>query len=259
MKETFEPALLKRRATIAQTVSDSNGAYVTGPSPTQLLKRTAIRPLRILFLSPVVFLLSLYTGFIYGLIYVLFTTFPDVYIGRYGFTTELSGLVYLGLGLGMLVSLMFCIFLGDRLMANGTTGRSREPERRLLPMLWFSLVLPVGFFWYGWSAYKAAPWIVTILGTLLIGVGSMMILIPVQSYLVDAFDCEAAASAIAAATIVRSLFGAFLPLTGAPLYRALGLGWGNSLLGFIALTFSPVPYLFYRYGERLRAQFTIRL
>lgn len=259
MKETFEPTLLRRRPRVVQTASDNNRTDAPGPTPTQLLKRTAIRPLRILFLSPVAFLLSLYTGFIYGLIYVLFTTFPEVYIGTYGFTTELSGLVYLGLGLGMLISLIFCIFLGDRLMTNGKTNRSGKPERRLLPMIWFSLFLPFGFVWYGWSADQAAPWIITILGTLLIGIGSMMILIPVQSYLVDAFDCEAAASAIAAATIVRSLFGAFLPLIGPPLYRALGFGWGNSLLGIIALTFSPVPYLFYRYGEMLRVKFIIKL
>lgn len=126
-------------------------------------------------------------------------------------------------------------------------------------MIWFSLVLPFGFIWYGWRADQAATWIVTILGTLLIDIGSMMILIPVQAYLVDAFDCEAAASAIAAATGVRSLFGAFLPLTGPPLYRALRYGWGNSLLGFIALTFSPVPYLLYRYGETLRVKFIIKL
>ncbi|OAQ98559.1 hypothetical protein LLEC1_04265, partial [Akanthomyces lecanii] len=119
--------------------------------------------------------------------------------------------------------------LGERLMMRGTTGRSGEPERRPLPLLWFSLVPPVGLFGYGWSADKAAPWIVTILGTLLIGVGSMMILIPVQSYLVDAFNREAAASAIAAATIVRSFFGAFFATYWPVLVSAFWSRYGEML------------------------------
>jgi hypothetical protein len=74
---------------------------------------------------------------------------------------------------------------------------------------------------------------------------------PISTYLIDAFTIHAA-SALAANTILRSLFGAFLPLVGPPLYNKLGLGWGNSLLGFIALAMVPIPLLFWRYGERLR-------
>jgi hypothetical protein len=36
------------------------------------------------------------------------------------------------------------------------------------------------------------------------------------------------------------------------MYDALGLGWGNSLLGFISIAFFPVPFVLYIYGERLR-------
>jgi hypothetical protein len=74
---------------------------------------------------------------------------------------------------------------------------------------------------------------------------------PISSYLIDAFTIHAA-SAIAANTVLRSLLGALLPLAGPPMYEALGLGWGNSLLGFIALAMAPIPVLFWRYGEQLR-------
>jgi hypothetical protein len=36
------------------------------------------------------------------------------------------------------------------------------------------------------------------------------------------------------------------------MYQTLGLGWGNSLLAFIALALTPLPFIFYRYGERIR-------
>lgn len=75
---------------------------------------------------------------------------------------------------------------------------------------------------------------------------------PVQLYLIDALGHEAAASGLAANTILRSIAAALFPLAGRPLYSTLGLGWGNSVLGFLALLFVPVPWLFYKYGHKLR-------
>ena len=56
----------------------------------------------------------------------------------------------------------------------------------------------------------------------------------IQTYLADAFTIHAA-SATAANAVLRSLLGALLPLCGLDMYNSLGLGWGNSLLAFIAL------------------------
>jgi len=75
---------------------------------------------------------------------------------------------------------------------------------------------------------------------------------PVQLYLIDACGPKKAASALAANTILRSIAAGLLPLAGTSLYDQLGLGWGNSLLGFLAIMFLPVPWLLYRYGKRLR-------
>lgn len=84
-------------------------------------------------------------------------------------------------------------------------------------------------------------------------------MMPAQTYLVDVFGSEAAASALAANTLLRSLFGAFLPLAGPPLYQKLKLGWGNSLLGFIGLAFMPVPILLYKYAERIRTRWPVHI
>ena len=43
-----------------------------------------------------------------------------------------------------------------------------------------------------------------------------------------------------------------LPLSGLKMYNALGFGWGNSLLAFIALALVPVPVAFVFYGEKIR-------
>lgn len=75
--------------------------------------------------------------------------------------------------------------------------------------------------------------------------------------LVDTFTIYAA-SALASNTVVRSAFGAVLPLCGLQMYAKLGLGWGNSLLAFIAVAMIPVSLLLLKYGEMLRKKFPVK-
>lgn len=91
------------------------------------------------------------------------------------------------------------------------------------------------------------------IGTAFTSVGMIIIVMCIQTYLVDTYTVYAA-SAIAAATVLRSLAGALLPLCGLQVYDALGLGWGNSMLAFLALGLAPVPVLFGIFGERIRAR-----
>ncbi len=77
-------------------------------------------------------------------------------------------------------------------------------------------------------------------------------------YLVEAFGVYSA-SAIAATRVLQSVGGAVLPLAGQPLFQHLGLGWGSSVLAFIALLFVPVPWLLFRYGKRIREAWKVGL
>lgn len=70
-------------------------------------------------------------------------------------------------------------------------------------------------------------------------------------YIIDTFT-DHGASALAGLGFMRSIVGAVLPLAGEQTYDTLGHGWGNSLLGFIALALTPIPFVILRYGERLR-------
>jgi hypothetical protein len=36
------------------------------------------------------------------------------------------------------------------------------------------------------------------------------------------------------------------------MFHRLGVDWAGSLLSFLAVAFLPIPFLFYRYGEKLR-------
>lgn len=128
-----------------------------------------------------------------------------------------------------------------------------KPEDRLALYMVVpgSLAIPIGFFIYGWSAYYKIHWIVPEIGTALTGYGTIVILMCIQTYLVDTYTVHSP-SAIAANTVLRSILGALLPLCGLDIYDALGLGWGNTLFGFITLGLAPIPVLFGLFGEKLR-------
>ena len=78
--------------------------------------------------------------------------------------------------------------------------------------------------------------------------------IPPQSifnYLVDTYTIYAA-SVLAANSVLRSLFGFAFPLFATYMYENLGIHWASSIPAFLALACVPAPFLFYKYGPRIR-------
>ncbi|KAF2450143.1 cycloheximide resistance protein [Karstenula rhodostoma CBS 690.94] len=256
-RETYPYVLLQRKTASLQKEtgnSELRSALDTGRTPRQLFKASIVRPLRMLYLSPIVFLMSLVMAAVYGYLYLLLTTYPRVFGTQYNFSEKSIALVYLGVGVGSLLGLVFTGAISDRLLnhlAKRYNNGTPKPEYRLPTMLVGSILVPVGLFLYGWSAEERVHWIVPVIGTAILGGAMMIIFMPGLTYLIDAYTVYAA-SVSAAATVFRSLIGALLPLAGNAMYDALGVGWGNSLLGFIAVACIPVPLLFWIYGERLR-------
>lgn len=94
------------------------------------------------------------------------------------------------------------------------------------------------------------------IGACIFGAGAIVCFQCMQTYIVDAY-AKYAASGVAAAVVLRSLAGFGFPLFAPAMYNALGYGFGNSVLGFVAIVIGlPAPVLFWFYGERLRARST---
>lgn len=53
---------------------------------------------------------------------------------------------------------------------------------------------------------------------------------------------------------MRSIFGATLPLAGAKMYEAMTPRMAGTFLGLLELILIPIPWIFYRRGERIRAR-----
>jgi hypothetical protein len=144
--------------------------------------------------------------------------------------------------------------MSDRIIKQKVAaGNTLKPEDRLPAVITIpgSLCIPCGLILYAWATDKHFHWMVAQIGTAIAGFGIIAIVMCIQTYLVDAFTTYSA-SAIAASAVLRSLLGALLPLCGLDLYNAIGLGWGNTLLGLIALALAPILWVFGIYGERIR-------
>lgn len=195
---------------------DLISAYDVGKDLTMIVKRTVLvrgleRPFRMLF-SPILFLLGLYLSFVFGLLYLLFTTIPSVFIDSYGWAPELCGLAYLGLGIGFFSGLAVVAKTSDATiirLAKANNG-VYEPEMRLGNCTIFALFVPVGFFWYGWSADKHTHWIVPIIGLIPFSFGLMGILASIQTYYIDTGG-QYAASAMAGLAFLRCILLLFCP------------------------------------------------
>lgn len=265
MSETYPPVLLQRRVKrlrIERNNPDLRAAGQTDRTPLQLLLLNIVRPTKLLCLSPIVFILSLYIAVVYGYLYVMFSTMTEVFQGVYGIGDGNVGLTFLGLGVGQFIGLFFFGSVSDKTIKRkaASAGGEMKPEFRLHFLLPSSLFCPAGLFLYGWTAQYHVHWIVPIIGTVLISIGLILTFMCIGTYLVDAFTAYAA-SAMAANTVLRSLGGALLPLAARRLYDRLGLGWGNSLLAFVALAFTPLIWLLMRYAERIRThpRFQVKL
>ncbi|KAJ9144012.1 Bicyclomycin resistance protein [Coniochaeta hoffmannii] len=260
-RETYAPVLLQRKVDRLRKETGNDllrSKLDAGLSPADYFKRGIVRPFKMLFFSPLCSIFAVYMGITYGYLYLLFTSITIVFEQSYGFGSGTVGLVFLGLGVGSMVGLVGFSISSDRYLKKmaAKEGQGMKPEYRLRPLPLGAILLPAGFFLYGWTAQYRVHWIVPILGHVIIGVGNLLIFMAINMALVDTFTIYAA-SALASNTIIRSVFGAVLPLCGLKMYDKLGLGWGNSLLGFIAVAMIPISFLLLKYGEVLRKKFPL--
>lgn len=182
MRETYGPVILKRKAERLRKETGNLRLYtkfeIHGVGPLGALWIALQRPSKMLILSPITFLLSVYFAFVFGLLILLFTTLSSVYSRQYGFSVSMAGLSFLGSGLGSGVGLVVFGALSDKVAKKvSAKGSEWKPEARLLLMVWFAPVMPGGFFWYGWTAHYQVHWILPIIGTSFISMGALMVMV----------------------------------------------------------------------------------
>ncbi|KIW81811.1 hypothetical protein Z517_04837 [Fonsecaea pedrosoi CBS 271.37] len=258
MPETSSPNILYRRTMRLRKLT-GNSKLMCEPqligeqmTPREIAMMTLVRPFLLCFTEPMVFLLNMYIALIYGLLYIWFESFPIVFSGIYGFSLGLEGTAFLGILIGVLLTLPPFIWYQRKYIEPKFNDKGDlQPEWRLPPSFVGAFAIPICLFWFGWSARPDIHWIVPIIGTAWFSIGAFLLFNSVLNYLADAYPAYAA-SVLAGNDFFRSTFGAGFPLFASAMYKNLGVGWASSTLGFLAIAFIPIPFFLFKYGERLR-------
>lgn len=189
LRESYASAILEKKAKkLRKATGNSHIRSILddGRSTTDVFRTAIVRPTKMLFFSPIVGLISLYMAVLYGYLYLIFTILPFLYENQYGFSTGDVGLTYLGCGTGAGLGLLTNALVSDRvaMRLKAKRGGEHQPEYRLPPMMPATLVVPLGLFWFGWTAEFNHHWILPILGTGFFGLGTVAIFVRLASRLI---------------------------------------------------------------------------
>ncbi|KAI4179466.1 MAG: hypothetical protein LQ346_007189 [Caloplaca aetnensis] len=221
----------------------------------QMITITLTRPVRMILFEAIVLFTCMYVSIAYAIFYLFFEAYPLIFQGIYGFNTGTGGLAFLAIGVGAFLSVGIFMYWDSILVR---AKRRNAPwtlveEYRRLPLACLGGPLYViSLFWLGWTSNVDIHWMVPILSGIPFGIGFMLIFMALLNYVTDAYEIFAA-SALAATSACRSIFGAVLPIAARPMYSNLGIAWASSLLAFLSLGMCIIPFAFIRYGDRIRA------
>ncbi|KAH8165466.1 hypothetical protein CIB48_g2795 [Xylaria polymorpha] len=209
------------------------------------------RAFTLTFFEPIVLLMDLYAGLLYGVLFIWFESFPLVFGDIYGFNSGEQGLVFLSILVFALITLALFLLWIRTNIAKEFKKPSFRPEMVLPPTFIGSITFPICLFWFGWTSRASIHWIVPVIGSGFFSIGVVTLFNSLFNYLGISYP-KYAASIFAGSALFRASFGAGFPLFARQLFSTLGIGPGNSLLGGIAVLFIPIPFVFYKYGSRIR-------
>lgn len=261
-RETYKKSILQRRA---------KKLGVEGPpAERRSLLQTVVhfstvlfaRPLHMLLTEPIVTLVCMYSGFLFGLMYTFVVASPWIFEQYYGFGLAGQSLSFLGLTTGAVIAPL-PLALIDHLVYQPRLKRFRDdhppeerfpPEHRLYAALITSFGLPASLLVFAWSTRRTTPWIVPILFQGLTMLFSVMVYASTNLFMIDSYGPLYGASASGAAMLSRYTLSAAFPLFSLQMYRGLGVGWATTILALCTLAMAPIPWLFWRFGKGLRGR-----
>lgn len=257
--ETYAPVIHRRRA---KKLSKLTGQVYKAQidikqgekSFGQVMKIALSRPWILLVREPIVMVLSIYQAIIYATLYLCFAAFPIVYQEKRGWSPGIGGLAFLGVTVGMIMTVPYNIWTNRRYAKLSDQHHGFAPPESRLPLCMAgAIAAPVSLFWFAWTNSPSIHWIVSIIAGAPFGFGLVVIFQGINNYLVDSYTVFAA-SVLAGTAIIRSVFATIFPLFTGKMYDSLGIHWASSIPAFLALVFAPFPFLLHRYGHIIRAK-----
>uniref|UniRef100_A0A060T8V0 ARAD1C32472p n=1 Tax=Blastobotrys adeninivorans TaxID=409370 RepID=A0A060T8V0_BLAAD len=260
-EETYHPVILVSKAKELRRRTGNWGIYAPQENVEldlgELVVKNLTRPLQMLFMEPIILLITIYTAFIYGILYLFLEAYPVVFAEGYKMKGGVAELPYLGVAIGEVLAGVVGALLFEPmyLRAMDRNGGKFVPEYRLLGAMAGGVAFPIGIFWFTWTGNypDKVHWIVPTISGVFSGFGLLSIFLSAINYIVDSY-LVFAASALAGNTFLRSAAGAVFPLFATQMFHNLGTNWAGTLIGCIATVLAPVPFVFFFFGKQIRSK-----
>ncbi|ERT02723.1 MFS transporter [Sporothrix schenckii 1099-18] len=259
LKETYAPAILKAKAAKMRKEKDDDRywcRYDERISILDLLKVNLSRPFILAATEPILWFFNIWISIVYGILYLCFVAYPIVFIEGRGWSSGISGLAFVGIGIGTMCAIgsePLCRRLINNYPKDPETGRA-PPEASARIMVIGAILTPIGQLVFSWTCLpKTIHWAIPIAFGIPFGAGNTLTFIYGSNYLAGSYGLYAA-SALAGNMVIRSLFGGTLPLAGSAMYKAMTPQWAGTFLGLLEVMLIPIPIVFLRYGKKIRAR-----
>lgn len=280
MPETHKGVILRRRAIkrnikLVEFTKEDQKAFLK-----VTLTITVFRPLKMLVVEPIVLVFSVYVSFIFAVLFAFFEAYPVIYRGVYRMDYGVSGLPFLGIGIGLYLGSVFYVIVdrkflfpkapeGTPNLTNPTSLRVSpyrgkrdpvtnellpiHPEDLLLACKIGSISLPIALFWQAWTARPDVQWMAPIAAGVPFGFGLILIFFSVIMYFSTCYPPLVVASAMAANNMLRYVMSSVFPLFTIQMYESkMKIKWASTFFALICILLVPTPWIFERWGPQLR-------
>lgn len=135
--------------------------------PREIAYEALVRPLQLIVMDPAIGFTAGYVALSYAIYYSFFEAFPLVYIEKYHFNLGEMGLAFTAIIVGAVLSIVcYYAYLYYVMEPDIRENGLGAPEKRLIPALAASFLLPIGLFIFAWTgdASVHVHWIVSIIG-----------------------------------------------------------------------------------------------
>lgn len=216
LPETAHPIILKKKAEYFRHETGNWAAHAKAEevqiTTSTMAYNVLLRPLVMMFQEPILLLMNIYIGLVYGYLYLFFEAFPISFQEQRGWNNGVGSLPFLGILVGVLIGVVIVIWNTKTRFARKFAEKHEVvPEERLPPMMLGAILLPIVLFWFAWTSSPHTTWVPQVISCIPIGMGLMMIFLQGLNYIIDCYLWYAN-SALVSNTVLRSLAGAGFPI-----------------------------------------------
>ncbi|KAI9656528.1 MAG: hypothetical protein M1821_004735 [Bathelium mastoideum] len=258
--ETYPGVLLKWKAQHLRKVTGDERyraeIEIRQESLALRLRRALYRPFLLTFNEPIVMLVALYLTVVYIVLFTFFDGYSYIYQDIHHISQGLTGVCFVPVGIGIacntfLVPIFYRQAKRDLAKIEEGGGFRLPPEFRL----WYAMLgapwLTISLFWMGWTDDTNISIWSPLIASVFFGFSIICIFISCYQYIIDSYE-SFAASALASVTLIRYASAGGMVIVAIPMYENLGVHYTLTVLACISAVLIPVPYVFYKYGYKIR-------